>query len=133
MGPGVIAQPPATGASGAAIWIKVCWLPEPWPGSMTNTSPANRSDVSLERAQFFIAVYELCLVAELAHICVDIRTHSGAGAGGVPSVVDGDSMIEFSRDGDFRSTLIEIDGNRIALDEVAACTILVPSATRGDK
>jgi hypothetical protein len=82
-----------------------------------------------ELAQFFIAVYELCLVAELAHMRVDVHLRSGAQALGVPAVLDHDPNLDFPFGDDSRPIFIEVDEQLIALDQIDSCAVFAPATS----
>lgn len=86
-----------------------------------------------ELAQLFIAVYELCLAAELAHMRVDVHLRSGARAVGVPTVLIDDSRLDSPFGGDSKPVLIQIDETQIVLDQIDTCTIFAPVPTRSDR
>jgi hypothetical protein len=82
-----------------------------------------------ELAQFFIAVYELCLAAELAHMRVEVHLTSGARAIGVPAVLEHYPDLDFPFADDSRPIHIEVDQQLIALDQIGSCAVFAPSTS----
>jgi hypothetical protein len=79
--------------------------------------------MSDESEQFLIAIYELCLAAELARLCVEIHSHSDKHYVGVPAV-QRDSPRDPPSGG--WPGVIEIERVPITLDDIACCTIIAP-------
>ena len=84
-----------------------------------------RADIEDARAQFVIAIGDLCAAAEVGSLVVELLTEAGERSAGVPAWVERPGEPE-SIDEPPYAQLFMVSDRLVDLDDVVACTIRVP-------